>query len=73
MSKYVTKGWMVVHEMYAGRRNKEDVMKVFMYLEAVERAKHSFYELEVVHLIEEYKLEREHVPAKLLKSREVGE
>ncbi|XP_060784502.1 60 kDa SS-A/Ro ribonucleoprotein [Neoarius graeffei] len=71
VSKYVTKGWKVVHEMYAGRGNKEDVMKVFMYLEAVERAKHSFYELEVVHLIEEYKLEREHVPAKLLKSREV--
>lgn len=71
VSKYVTKGWTAVQETYADREKTEDVMKVFVYLEAVEKTKHSSEELEVAHLIEEHKLEREHVLAKHLKSREV--
>ncbi|KAM9501010.1 RNA-binding protein RO60 [Clarias gariepinus] len=71
VSKYVTKGWKVVQETYADREKTEDVMKVFLFLEAVEKVKHSSDELEVAHLIEEHKLEREHVLAKHLKSREV--
>lgn len=71
VSKYVTKGWKAVQETYADREKTEDVMKVFVYLEAVEKTKHSSEELEVAHLIEEHKLEREHVLSKHLKSREV--
>lgn len=67
----MTKGWKVVQETYADREKTEDVMKVFLFLEAVEKVKHSSDELEVAHLIEEHKLEREHVLAKHLKSREV--
>ncbi|XP_053089193.1 60 kDa SS-A/Ro ribonucleoprotein [Pangasianodon hypophthalmus] len=71
VSKYVTKGWKAVQETYADREKTEDVMKVFVYLEAVEKTKHSSDELEVAHLVEEHKLEREHVLTKHLKSREV--
>lgn len=73
VSKYVTKGWKAVRETYADREKTEDVMRVFVYLEAVEKAKHSNDEQEVARLIEEHKLEREHVLTKHLKSREVGE
>lgn len=71
ISKYVTKGWKAVQETYADREKTEDVMKVFVFLEAVEKTKHSSEELEVAHLIEEHKLEREHVLTKHLKSCEV--
>lgn len=73
VSKYVTKGWKAVQEMYGELEKTDDVMKVFMYLEAVEKIKHTSDELEVAHLIEEHKLEREHLLTKHLKSREVGE
>lgn len=71
MSKYLTKGWKVVQETYADREKSEDVMKVFVYLEAVEKTRNSSGELEVAHLIEKHKLEREHVLTKHLESREV--
>ncbi|XP_026998269.2 60 kDa SS-A/Ro ribonucleoprotein isoform X1 [Tachysurus fulvidraco] len=71
VSKYLTKGWKVVQETYADRENSEDVMKVFVYLEAVEKTRNSSDELEVAHLIEKHKLEREHVLTKHLESREV--
>ncbi|KAK3567805.1 hypothetical protein QTP86_026752 [Hemibagrus guttatus] len=70
VSKYVTKGWKAVQETYGDQEKTEDVMKVFVYLEAVEKTKHSSDELEVAHLIEEHKLEREHLLTKHLKSRE---
>ncbi|XP_066537299.1 60 kDa SS-A/Ro ribonucleoprotein isoform X2 [Hoplias malabaricus] len=71
ISKYVTKGWKVVQEMYGDKENSEEVMKVFAYLEAVEKAKHSNDEQEVVHLIEEYRLDREQILTNHLKSKEV--
>lgn len=71
VSKYVTKGWKVVQETYADKEKSEELMKVFAYLEAVEKAKHSTDELEVVHLIEEYRLEREQILTSHLKSKEV--
>ncbi|XP_022533477.2 60 kDa SS-A/Ro ribonucleoprotein [Astyanax mexicanus] len=71
ISKYVTKGWKVVQEAYADKEKSEELMKVFLYLEAVEKAKHSTDEQEVVHLIEEYRLEREQILTTHLKSKEV--
>ncbi|XP_062848954.1 60 kDa SS-A/Ro ribonucleoprotein [Trichomycterus rosablanca] len=71
VSKYVTKGWREVQEVYGGKENPEEVMKVLAYLEAVEKAKHSSDEQEVAHLIEEQRLEREHLLTKHLKSTEV--
>lgn len=71
--KYVSKGWTAVQGAYADGEKEEDLMKVFVYLEAVEKLRHSSEELQAVRLIEEHKLEREHVPTKHLKSREVGE
>ncbi|XP_076829275.1 RNA-binding protein RO60 isoform X2 [Brachyhypopomus gauderio] len=71
ISKYVTKGWKAVQETYANWENAEELMKVFAYLEAVEKAKHLTDELEVVHLIEEHKLEREQILTNHLKSKEV--
>ncbi|XP_072544589.1 RNA-binding protein RO60 isoform X2 [Salminus brasiliensis] len=71
ISKYVMKGWKVVQETYADKENSEELTKVFAYLEAVEKAKHSTDELEVVHLIEEYRLEREQILTSHLKSKEV--
>lgn len=56
---------------YADKDNSENVVKVLTYLEAVEKAKHSTDELEVIHLIEEHKLEREQILTNHLKSKEV--
>ncbi|TSS97574.1 60 kDa SS-A/Ro ribonucleoprotein [Bagarius yarrelli] len=47
VSKYVTKGWKAVQEVYADPEKAEDVMKVFVYLDAVEKTKHSNDEQEV--------------------------
>ncbi|XP_037399462.1 60 kDa SS-A/Ro ribonucleoprotein isoform X1 [Pygocentrus nattereri] len=71
ISKYVTKGWKVVQETYAEKESSEELLKVFAYLEAVEKAKHSTDEQEVVHLIEEHRLEREQILTNHLKSKEV--
>uniref|UniRef100_A0A4W4F5K9 TROVE domain-containing protein n=1 Tax=Electrophorus electricus TaxID=8005 RepID=A0A4W4F5K9_ELEEL len=71
ISKYVTKGWKAVQETYADREISEELVKVFAYLEAVEKAKHLTDELEVVHLIEEHKLDREQILTHHLKSKEV--
>lgn len=71
ISKYVTKGWKVVQETYADKDNPEELTKVFTYLEAAEKAKHSTDEQEVVHLIEEHHLEREQILTSHLKSKEV--
>ncbi|KAI1882900.1 hypothetical protein AGOR_G00239660 [Albula goreensis] len=51
--------------------NAEETAKVLSYLEAVEKAKHSEDELEVIHLIEEHRLEREQLLTTHLKSKEV--
>lgn len=56
---------------YADKENSEDVVKVLTYLEAVEKAKHSTDEVEVIHLIEEHRLEREQILTNHLKSKEV--
>ncbi|XP_048019892.1 60 kDa SS-A/Ro ribonucleoprotein isoform X1 [Megalobrama amblycephala] len=69
--KYITKGWKGVQEAYGDKEISEDLQKVFAYLEAVEKAKHSTDEQELVHLIEEQRLEKEQVLTNHLKSKEV--
>lgn len=69
--KYITKGWKGVQEAYGDKEKLEDLQKVFAYLEAVEKAKHCTDELELIHLIEEHRLEKEQILTNHLKSKEV--
>ncbi|XP_019734729.1 RNA-binding protein RO60 isoform X2 [Hippocampus comes] len=69
ISKYVAKGWKEVHVAYADKENTEEVVKVLLYLEVVEKVKHSCDETEVINLIEEHKLEREQLLTDHLKSK----
>ncbi len=69
--KYITKGWKGVQEAYGDEENPEDVQKVFVYLEAVEKAKHCTDEQELIHLIEEQRLEEEQILTNHLRSKEV--
>ncbi|XP_052404404.1 60 kDa SS-A/Ro ribonucleoprotein isoform X2 [Carassius gibelio] len=69
--KYITKGWKGVQEAYADRENSEEVQKVFVYLEAVEKAKRCTDEQELIHLIEEQRLEKEQILSSHLRSKEV--
>ncbi|XP_030630625.1 RNA-binding protein RO60 [Chanos chanos] len=71
ITKYITKGWKEVRELYADKENSEEIVRIFEYLESVEKAKHSTDELEVIHLIEENRLEREQILTNHLKSKEV--
>ncbi|XP_051854689.1 RNA-binding protein RO60 isoform X1 [Antechinus flavipes] len=71
VTKYVTKGWKEVQEAYKDKALSPETEKLLKYLEAVERVKHTKDELEVIHLIEEHKLVREHLLTNHLKSKEV--
>ncbi|KAG8132772.1 hypothetical protein E2320_010611 [Naja naja] len=71
VTKYVMKGWKEVQETYKESRLSAEAEKVLKYLEAVERVKHTTDELEVIHLIEEHSLVREHLLTSHLKSKEV--
>ncbi|KAK5859515.1 hypothetical protein PBY51_021067 [Eleginops maclovinus] len=71
ISKYVTKGWTEVQLAYSDKENSEEVVKVFSYLEMVEKIKHSCDETEVINLIEEHKMEREQLLTDHLKSKQV--
>ncbi|KAM3839858.1 RNA-binding protein RO60 isoform 2-T2 [Vipera latastei] len=71
VTKYVMKGWKEVQETYKESRLSAEAEKVLTYLEAVERVKHTTDELEVIHLIEEHSLVREHLLTSHLKSKEV--
>nr|XP_020507882.1 60 kDa SS-A/Ro ribonucleoprotein [Labrus bergylta]XP_020507890.1 60 kDa SS-A/Ro ribonucleoprotein [Labrus bergylta] len=71
ISKYVTKGWKEVQAAYSDKENSEEVVKVLLYLEVVEKVKHSCDETEVINLIEEHKLEREQLLTEHLKSKQV--
>ncbi|XP_041697281.1 60 kDa SS-A/Ro ribonucleoprotein-like [Coregonus clupeaformis] len=70
ISKYAMKGWKEVQVAYGDKENSE-VVKVLSYLEAVEKVKHIADEIEVTHLIEEHRLEREQLLTDHLKSKEV--
>ncbi|ETE63338.1 60 kDa SS-A/Ro ribonucleoprotein, partial [Ophiophagus hannah] len=70
VTKYVMKGWKEVQETYKESRLSAEAEKVLKYLEAVERVKHTTDELEVIHLIEEHSLVREHLLTSHLKSKE---
>uniref|UniRef100_H3AGT5 RNA-binding protein RO60 n=1 Tax=Latimeria chalumnae TaxID=7897 RepID=H3AGT5_LATCH len=69
--KYVIKGWKEVQEAYKDKETTDEVQKILKYLEAVEKVKRPIEELEVIHLIEEYKLVREHLLTNHLKSKEM--
>lgn len=69
--KYITKGWKGVEEAYGEKDKSEDLQKVFAYLEAVEKTKHSADEQELIHLIEEQRLGKEQLLTNHLKSKEV--
>ncbi|KAL4660129.1 60 kDa SS-A/Ro ribonucleoprotein [Arapaima gigas] len=71
VNKYITKGWKEVQATYSNKENSDETAKVLQYLEAVEKAKHSPDELEVIHLIEEHRLEPEQLLTNHLKSKEV--
>ncbi|XP_060630517.2 RNA-binding protein RO60 [Anolis sagrei] len=71
VTKYVMKGWKEVQEAYKDDKYSAETEKLLKYLEAVERVKHTKDELEVIHLIEEFNLVREHLLTSHLKSKEV--
>ncbi|CAM4591957.1 unnamed protein product [Lepidochelys olivacea] len=71
VTKYITKGWKEVQEAYKDKEFSSETEKLLKYLEAVEKVKHTKDELEVIHLIEEYRLVREHLQTNHLKSKEV--
>ncbi|KAM9130440.1 RNA-binding protein RO60 [Pangshura tecta] len=71
VTKYITKGWKEVQEAYRDKEISSETEKLLKYLEAVEKVKRTKDELEVIHLIEEYKLVREHLQTNHLKSKEV--
>lgn len=66
------KGWKEVHEACKDKNFSAETEKLLKYLEAVEKVKHTKDELEVIHLIEEYSLVREHLLTSHLKSKEVS-
>ncbi|XP_069497174.1 RNA-binding protein RO60 [Ambystoma mexicanum] len=69
--KYVTKGWKDVQEAYQDQELSAETEKVFKFLEAVEKVKHTKDELEVLSLIGEHQLVKEHLLTNHLKSREI--
>ncbi|XP_004706709.1 60 kDa SS-A/Ro ribonucleoprotein [Echinops telfairi] len=71
VTKYITKGWKEVHELYKEKALSVESEKLLKYLEAVEKVKRTKDELEVIHLIEEHRLVREHLLTNHLKSKEV--
>ncbi|XP_006026562.2 60 kDa SS-A/Ro ribonucleoprotein [Alligator sinensis] len=71
LTKYITKGWKEVQDAYKEKALSVETEKLLKYLEAVEKVKRTKDELEVIHLIEEYSLVREHLPTNHLKSKEV--
>ncbi|XP_077013387.1 RNA-binding protein RO60 [Tamandua tetradactyla] len=71
VTKYITKGWKEVHELYKDKALSVETEKLLKYLEAVEKVKRTKDELEVIHLIEEHRLVREHLLTNHLKSKEV--
>uniref|UniRef100_I3MIX2 RNA-binding protein RO60 n=1 Tax=Ictidomys tridecemlineatus TaxID=43179 RepID=I3MIX2_ICTTR len=71
VTKYITKGWKEVHELYKEKALTVETEKLLKYLEAVEKVKRTKDELEVIHLIEEHRLVREHLLTNHLKSKEV--
>nr|XP_006129201.1 60 kDa SS-A/Ro ribonucleoprotein isoform X1 [Pelodiscus sinensis]XP_006129202.1 60 kDa SS-A/Ro ribonucleoprotein isoform X1 [Pelodiscus sinensis]XP_006129203.1 60 kDa SS-A/Ro ribonucleoprotein isoform X1 [Pelodiscus sinensis]XP_025043566.1 60 kDa SS-A/Ro ribonucleoprotein isoform X1 [Pelodiscus sinensis] len=71
ITKYITKGWKEVQEAYKDKELSSETENLLKYLEAVEKAKHTKDELEVIHLIKEYRLVREHLQTNHLKSKEV--
>ncbi|NXF75020.1 RO60 protein, partial [Sclerurus mexicanus] len=71
VTKYITKGWKDVQEAYKEKAVSAETEKLLKYLEAVEKVKRTKDELEVIHLVEEYGLVREHLLTNHLKSKEV--
>ncbi|XP_048354668.1 RNA-binding protein RO60 [Sphaerodactylus townsendi] len=71
VTKYVMKGWKELQEAYKDNMLSAETEKLLKYLEAVEKVKRTKDELEVIHLIEEYNLVREHLLTSHLKSKEV--
>ena len=72
MTKYITKGWKEVQELYKDKALSVETEKLLKYLEAVEKVKRRQDELEDIHLIEDHRLVREHLLTSHLKSREVS-
>ncbi|MEE6496264.1 hypothetical protein FKM82_002279 [Ascaphus truei] len=71
VTMYISKGWKDVQEAYKEKEVSEEIEKVLKYLEATERIKRTKDDLEVIHLIEEYRLVREHLLTSHLKSKEI--
>ncbi|XP_063283019.1 RNA-binding protein RO60 [Pelobates fuscus] len=71
VTKYISKGWKEVEEAYKEKELSPEVEKVLQYLEAIERVKRTNDDLEVVHLIEEHCLVREHLLTCHLNSKEI--
>ncbi|XP_062337716.1 RNA-binding protein RO60-like [Osmerus eperlanus] len=71
LSKYITKGWKEVQGAYNEKENSEEVARIVSYLEVVEKVKHSSDEAEVIHLIEEHRLDRDQLLTNHLRSKEI--
>ncbi|KAM8930350.1 RNA-binding protein RO60 [Pelodytes ibericus] len=69
--KYISKGWREAEKAYTEKELSPATEKVLKYLEATERVKRTMDELEVIHLIEEHRLVREHLLTCHLKSKEI--
>jgi 60 kDa SS-A/Ro ribonucleoprotein len=69
--KYIIKGLETAKKEYSTDSVAEDTKAVLDFLSAVEQAHDSESEEDVVRLIKEFRLVREHVPTKLLNSVEV--
>ena len=67
----MTKGWKEVQGAYSEKENSEEVARIVSYLEVVEKVKHSSDEAEVIHLIEEHRLDRDQLLTNHLRSKEV--
>lgn len=70
--KYIIKGWKEVYELYKEKVFFVEIEKLLKYLEVVERVKYIKDELEVIYLIEEYRLVREYFLINYLKFKEVS-
>ncbi|XP_064602810.1 RNA-binding protein RO60-like [Liolophura sinensis] len=73
VTRYVVKGLTASKEFYVTDDCEESIKKVFEFISAVEAAKSSTEEKDVVELISKHDLVREHVPTKLLNSVAVWE
>lgn len=71
--KYLVKGLAEVKKLYPMDGASGGVKEVLSYLEVVDTVKHSTDEHQVARLVEQHRLQKEHLPTSMAKSKEVRE